>query len=529
MKPSLLVFAFGLAVAAIAVGVLFTDDHYRLHQIAQPSDQAVLDHRDSAYTSMTWVGSASENYLQLRFFDKVEGGLCQRPTWAELNELALQDKRLWHLRFESVAGGAAAAPTWPGAAPDPSTLPDSAYVRFFPAGILLNDEVMGRAGGDRTKADPHILIIGLGSSAGILVLAHHFPNAAITVVDIDHTVIDIVRDHVPLTRWLETQKTADGSPRLRLVAKDARQFVRFDATRLARPYDLLILDAYTAGSTIPSHLMTREFFAQCAQVLTRDGMVLGNIIGSYTGEKHKVLGGCLRSLRAGGLSEAYNIPVISSYYESPSVLNVGNQRNNIVLASRTALDPRRHAPAWQRLAEFVPFPELATGKYLSAQYTLTDGSEQMTQLSGQVPAAVLEDADPGMRLRLSPVKVYDDGPRYAELARTDDPSTISAARRAVAAWYAAERSRLKLTESPLGWSDAPEARGLLRREIDWVKASREVWRVSLLAARDASAHGGEALVGPLEGPERDDDHPTWRISDAPLFTDQMPNADIVNH
>ena len=69
-----------LAVAALAIAIVCEDDHYRLRQDGQASDQAVLDHRDSAYTSMTWVGSPSENYLQLRFFDKVEGGLCLRPS-----------------------------------------------------------------------------------------------------------------------------------------------------------------------------------------------------------------------------------------------------------------------------------------------------------------------------------------------------------------------------------------------------------------------------------------------------------------
>ena len=516
-----------LAVATLAIGVLCTDDHYRLRQDGQASDQAVLAHRDSAYTSMTWVGSPSENYLQLRFFDKVEGGLCLHPSWAEINRLSEHDPRLSHLRYTSADGAQAPAASWPGVAPDPGTLPNSPYVRFLPLGVLLNEAVMSKAGNDLTKADPHILVIGLGSSAGILVLAHHFPQASITVVDIDQKVVDIVRDHVPLTRWLTTQKTADGSPRLTLVAKDARQYVRFDAARATRKADLIILDAYTAGSTIPSHLMTREFFAECAAALSDDGMVIGNIIGSYTGEKRRVVGGCLRSLRAGGLPEIYNIPVISSFYDAPSAFDPKQPRNNIVIAGKKPVDPKGAAAGWERLHQFVPFPEYPTDTYVSTQYALLD--ENSRQISSLAPGAAIDGADPSLRLSMPNDGSPAGSPAYARLSRTTDSQVITRARHLVAAWYAAEKTNLKLVGSPNHWDDTTEAKILWRREIDWVKAAREVWRVSLIGARDATANNGEALVGPPEGPLRNENEANWRIVDAPLFTDQMPNADIVAH
>ncbi len=525
MKPLALL----IAVAALAAGLLFQDNHYRLRQVSQSSDQAVLDHRDSAYTSMTWVGSPSENYLQLRFFDKVEGGLGLHPSWAELGELALTNKHLGHLFMDSVSGGAPLAKTWPGESPDPGTLPTSHYVRFFPVGVLLNNALMAKAGGEERQADPHILVIGLGSSAGLLVLAHHFPQASITCVDIDQKVIGMVHDHVPLTRWLETQVTADKSPRLQLVAKDARQFVRFDALRQSqtRPYDLIILDAYTAGSTIPSHLMTKEFFAECAQILSPDGMILGNIIGSYTGDKRRIVGGCLRSLRAGGLPEAYNIPVISSWNDSPSQMDPKQARNNIVLASRKPLDPKRNAAGWDRLISFTPFAELPIDRFKSTQYLMYDSMG--VTVTSYLPAAAIDGQDPTLALKLQAVPPMANAPQYATLARTDDQQVIATARTLAATWYNTNRDTLKLVGPPLGWADATDAKILFRREIDWVKATREIWHVSLRAARDANAHGGEALVGPLDGPERDKAEATWQITDAPLFTDQMPNADIVNH
>lgn len=514
--------AVGLLVAVLALvaGWVLRDNHYRLQGIAMPSDQAVLHHRDSAYTSMTWVGSESENYLQLRFFDKVEGGLCLRPTWGDLQALAAREPRLAHLvpAPGSIPAGGTPDARWRGPVPDPGTLPNSAYVRFFPVGLLLNQTLMAPAGGDLHRTAPRILIIGLGSSVGVLGLAHHVPQASITVVDIDREVEAAVREHVPLARWLEQQKTADGSPRLRLVAQDARQFIRFDVRREGKPYDLIILDAYTAGSTIPSHLMTREFFAECKEALTPSGLVLGNIIGSHTGPKHLVVGGTLRSLRAAGLVSAHAIPVFQDPSETPGAFNPQVPRNNIIIASRAPIDPRGNREGWERLAAFVPFPELPSGIAITGQVLPQDADDRYQ--GGSIPVAVAEAAVPGfggLGKALSP-----QGPAFAEFRLVDDPAVIGRVRTAALAWAQAEG-----LPAPLGWDRAPKA--LVVRRTDWLKAAREVWRVSIQAGRDAAKHGADALVGPIDGsPDRNDAQPTWIIGDAPLFTDQMPNADIVN-
>ncbi len=518
--------AVALAVGALATGLAFRDDQYRLRQPWQAGDQAALDHRDSAYTSMTWVASSSDNYLQLRFFDKVEGGYCLHPTWSELRSLAVSDPRLAHLVPSGpVPTSVAPAASWPVAlpTPDPGTLANSAYVRFFPAGVLLNSPLMAAAGNDLAKATPKILIVGLGSGVGIAVLAHHVPQASITVVDIDQRVNDMVVDHVPLLRWLTTQTTAEGLPRLRLVAKDARQFVRFDAAREPRPYDLIILDAYTAGSTIPSHLMTREFFAQCAADLTPSGILLGNIIGSYDGEKRQVLGGALRSMRAGDLPYIHNIPVLVG--EAAGGYRKDADRNNITLASKAPLDPKANAAGWDRLKAFVPWPELATGTYLSRQYILGDGQQLR---SAFVPADVIEAAEPGLANKLRRLPQAPNSPAFEERANSDDRSHADAAKRAIRAWVEGPARSLGVTRMPIGWDD-PALTQLWRFEKDWLKANREVVRVSVHNARDAATHGGEALVGPLEGPARDAASGGWMVRDAPLFTDQRPNADILNH
>ena len=240
-----LLLALILALGGIACGVVFQYKPYHTYEVGY-GDQHPLDHRDSAYSTITWMVSNDDNFQQLKFFDKVEGGICLRPTWDDLIGLAQKEPTLRHLvpdpasRPKPMKGG----PDWPyDWLPDPGTVTNSAYIRLFPVGVLLNNDLMTRAGDDLQKVDPKILVVGLGSGIGIANLAHHFPQASITVVDIDHVVEDMVRDHYPLLAWLLTQKLANGEPRLRFEVHDARGFIRYDAKREKRPYDLVILDS----------------------------------------------------------------------------------------------------------------------------------------------------------------------------------------------------------------------------------------------------------------------------------------------
>lgn len=488
-------FAVALAVAAGAAGLLWQDHHYRLDQPGLPADQRVLAHRDSPYTGMTWVASDSNNYLQLRFFEMVEGGICLRPGWDELAALPA----LAHLRPEP-----------PSAASGPGTLNNSPYISLFPAGLLLNRE---------PPAAPRVLVVGLGSGIGIAHLAHHFPTAEIEVVDIDPAVIAIVREHYPLLAWLER------AGRLRLVARDARAHIR---ARRGHGFHLIVLDAYTAGSTIPPHLMTREFFAECAAALADGGVVLANIIGAtgervgerWNGPKRRVVGGALRSLRAAGLPHAWVFPIVHAY-EAPGSLDRTVPRNHILVAAAHPLHPRRFDAGWQRLRAWQPFPELAAGRYLSRQYQLLDA--ELRPASTAAPAAWVDAAAPQVAARLPPPRPLPEGaPAHTHSALTDDSALVEAAVQAVRA-QAPPGSHLR------GWRAPPPRAHLLLRTIDWTLFPRETWRASLAAARDASRWDPDLLVGPVDGPEREHAIASWHMTDAPLFTDQMPNADIMNH
>ena len=507
----------GLAMAAGAAVIGFTcqDDPYDLTTIVgyHPGDQTTLAHRDSAYTEISWIISQEANYAQLRFFDKVEGGVCLEPSWDAYAGLGVA-----HLAMPAGAG-AVSAPlhrSWPSGRPhpNPGTVTQTRYISLYPAGVLLNQGLLQAAGGDARAAAPRICIVGLGSGVGVANLAHHFPQAAITVVDIDAEVIAMVRAHYPLLRWLES------TGRLTLVARDARQYIRYDAAARGG-FDLILLDAYTAGSTIPPHLMTREFFAYCSTALRDGGVLMANVIGGYgerkdgkaAGEMFRTLGGAIRSMRASGLAHLRNIPVIHGSAGDFSG-QLGSSRNNIVIAAQHPLSPQLAPAIWQRLSAFQPFRGLPESAWRSATYVLV-ASDRYSSVS--VPAAALDAIDAGIRNRLTALPATPDRPMHQDTWSSNDSQVIAAAQKA-AAQLAGGR--------PSGWN-APADR-LVRHETDWTRFPREVWRVSIQAGRD-QIHDGEALTGPVDPPGGE--RPYLRdtvIVDPPLYTDQRPNADIWN-
>lgn len=487
-----------LAAGAAAAGFAFQDQHYRLDVGGLPADQEVLAHRDSPYTGMTWVASRSNNYMQLRFFEMVEGGVCLEPTWAQL----AADPRLAHLK-------PAAPPALAAGQPDPGTLNNSAYISMFAAGILLNRSV---------PAAPKVMVVGLGSGVGIAQIAHHFPQATIDVVDIDPAVIAMVRGHFPLLAWLESQG------RVRFIAQDARAFVKAQA---GHGYHQVILDAYTAGSTIPPHLMTREFFAECAATLADGGTVFANVIGCYgeqdasgtwRGAKRRVVGGALRSFRAAGLTGAWVFPLLAAH-DNPGSFDRSVSRNNIIIVAKHALSPAAFPAGWERLRAWTPFPELQAGVHVSRQYQLIDADANTG--STFVPAAWIDAGAPGVAGMVKARPANPGAPSHTISAYGEERGQIEAAVAAVRA-AAPKGSLLR------GWDTVPPKAVMLLRTIDWVQFPRETWRAAIAFARDATRHDPEQLVGPVDGPERDGAPQSWYMSDAPLFTDQTPNADIVN-
>jgi hypothetical protein len=338
----------------------------------------------------------------------------------------------------------------------------------------------------------------------------------------------MVRDHFPLIAWLETQKRSDGEPRLRFEIGDARQYIHFQGVHGAPKRDVLILDAYTAGSTIPSHLMTREFFQDCANVLDDDGIVLANVIGSYgridegtgkiEGEKHRVLGGAIRSFRAAGLVSVVNFPVLS-FWEQSGDFHWDSTRNNIVVSCRKPIDPAARAAAWERLKSFVLFPEAPTGKYVTRDYLLSR-KEDSSWATAMVSASIVEKGEPSLPNKMQTLQsaLPSFVRRYSE-----DSRLVDQVRRAVLDWAKTARGG----KAPTGWDGSAD--NVLLYEIDSVRYARDTYQASVTAARDITKHGGEALVGDKDFADETRAPENAILHDAPLFTDQRPNADILNH
>ncbi len=529
-----------LFALAATLGWIYRDDPVPLGAVGLLADLSVLAHKDSAYTSITWVTSKGGNLFQLRCFKHHEGEVCLYPSWDEYAELAKKDPRLAHLVPQ---GGFATAAkpdaSWPYKdwLPNPGTLVHTPYNLMYPAGVLLNARLMAQgekaalAAGD-TKENayrytrPRILVVGLGSGSGLSMIAHHFPEASVVTVDIDPLVISMVTDYYPFIRWLTEQKTKDGLPRLELVAQDARQYIRYEARRSAaeHPYDIVILDAYAAGGTIPSHLMTKEFFESCAELLGKDGILMSNTIGAYARakapgpaknlrNKHLVLGGAFRSMRAAGLPEAYNIPVIKGARKGPNAFSPTSTYNNITLASKAPVGPDTNPEGWARMRAFVPYPELPLHTYVGRFVSLYD--ENQRPISSKAEYAPLEKADPSLRGKFA---LLPDELRHVTNYVSSDPAIVSQVIRLVNESFK--------DAPPIGW-DRTSAPHVAIQETDWVEHSREVYDATLEVAKDPALHSGAALVGPLEDQRKG--VPRCIIPDAPLFTDARPNADIFNN
>ncbi|HKX73520.1 MAG TPA: fused MFS/spermidine synthase [Candidatus Saccharimonadales bacterium] len=112
-----------------------------------------------------------------------------------------------------------------------------------------------------------IVILGGGVFTLPEYLAVTYPQSQIDVVEIDPQLEQIAKEYF----YYRPQ------PNIRVFAQDARAFLH--DTKDSQ-YDLVLVDAYNNDSAIPFSLSTREFTEGLKRILTPDGAVLANIIGS---------------------------------------------------------------------------------------------------------------------------------------------------------------------------------------------------------------------------------------------------------
>lgn len=116
-----------------------------------------------------------------------------------------------------------------------------------------------------------LLMIGLGGGSAAKQFLRLYPEVTIDAVEIDPMVVDVAKKFFSVSE----------NERFRIHVSDGRQFVK----RATRKWDVVFIDSYTAnryGSTIPAHLVTREFFEEAKSKLAPDGVLHFHL---YTGNE----------------------------------------------------------------------------------------------------------------------------------------------------------------------------------------------------------------------------------------------------
>ena len=136
------------------------------------------------------------------------------------------------------------------------------------------------------------LFIGLGGGSAPKKFLHDYASLkTIDIVDIDAEIAKVARRYFNLPY----------NPRLRVTVQDGRLFIKKKARDIAagraEPYDLIVIDAYSASS-IPYHLTTIEFLAAVRATLSSNGVVVSNIIGACAGPYSQLLRSMKRTFDA---------------------------------------------------------------------------------------------------------------------------------------------------------------------------------------------------------------------------------------
>lgn len=155
-----------------------------------------------------------------------------------------------------------------------------------------------------------VLMMGLGGGSTVRAYQHHYPDVHLDTVELDPKVAQVA------AQFFGVKET----PKHKLHFRDGRQFLRLNKTH---KYDAILMDAYTSnqyGTHIPFHLATKEFFTLASENLTEDGVLVFNVIGSYTGWRSDIIGSMYATMKS----------VFPQVYHFPA----SDTRNIVMLATR---------------------------------------------------------------------------------------------------------------------------------------------------------------------------------------------------
>lgn len=130
------------------------------------------------------------------------------------------------------------------------------YTRMMLASLLLVPEPQ------------RILVVGLGGGTLPQALEEMYPQARLTVLEIDPAVVKVAREYFGYAPTARTE----------VVEQDARVFTKRKMRRIdaaTEGYDLVMLDAFN-GDYIPEHLLTREYLVETRALMKPGGVLAAN-------------------------------------------------------------------------------------------------------------------------------------------------------------------------------------------------------------------------------------------------------------
>lgn len=171
-------------------------------------------------------------------------------------------------------------------------------------------------------SQPTALVLGLAGGTATRELVQYFPTWKLTGVELDPSVVEIVRQYFHIAE----------QP-MHVVINDGRMFLRGTDGR----FDVIIIDAFTNEYYIPWHMTTKEFFSDVATHLNSGGAVAMNI-GTLS-QQTKLFRALIATLQevfahvyTVNVPDSFNVVVIASQQKlSPNALNeIGDERLDTV-------------------------------------------------------------------------------------------------------------------------------------------------------------------------------------------------------
>lgn len=166
-----------------------------------------------------------------------------------------------------------------------------------------------------------VLFIGLGGATVPKKFRKDYPEMTIHIVEIDPAVKEVAEQFF---YFLEDEQ-------MKVFIDDGRVYLR----KTKEIYDMIVLDAYHGGRhgeiMLPFHLTTREFLKLASLRLSKDGVLVFNLVGRLEGPQSRVTRAILKTYQF-VFPEFYLFPV-----EMKRMPWLYGQRNLTVIAPKKAL------------------------------------------------------------------------------------------------------------------------------------------------------------------------------------------------